>query len=80
MHIESISTFLISIVGGAILALLLSGCGVRAGDSFVVGTTGFLAEHNARYSLSSLESGERSEPHYHTEEDKRALNDVLRRY
>ena len=62
--------FIASIAGAIILTLSVSACGVSLGDSFVAGTTGYLAEHNRGAPMDQ-----------HSRDDKRELEQTIaRRY
>ncbi len=70
---DNIAVKFIMAVIFAILACLSTGCGVSLGDSVVMGTTGY---------LEAVKGSERPMLAWddHREEDKRKLDDVIRRY
>lgn len=67
-------TFKIILIGvlAWIFTASLSACGVKVGNSAVIGTTGFLEQVNAGRAMMA--------PPEHTETEKRKLEDVIRRY
>ena len=62
--------FTASIILATFFTACATGCGVSLGDSFVAGTTGYLAEHNRGNPLDE-----------HTQSEKNNLEQVIaRRY
>ena len=68
-----VAKVLISIAFGAYVSACATGCGIALGDKVVLGSTGFLAEHNR---------GRLGEPlDQHSKSDRAALNNLIaRRY